>query len=198
MVILEGCDGAGKTTLASQIQARYGLDVGSRSTTNRDDLYKVTRIDTWTAVAAELSGRQEQALVWDRLMISDLVYAPLLGRQVAFHHFEQDQFFGLLEVIQAPVIWCHPPLSSVLEAEAQGGRHEMPGVRENLERIYEGYAKLFQQLEVDWDGLNVVHYDWTDGSSAEEVFHAIDVYLAYRKSRLVWPTHLDIDNLTRI
>lgn len=50
MVIVEGCDGTGKTTLVEALSVDLGLRVGQRATRNRDELYKVTRQDTYTAL----------------------------------------------------------------------------------------------------------------------------------------------------
>jgi thymidylate kinase len=68
VIVLEGCDGVGKTTVAARLAARYGYFVlHSSRTPDGEDLVK-----RYIAMLA-MPGR----LVLDRSFVSELVYGPL-------------------------------------------------------------------------------------------------------------------------
>ena len=68
-IILEGCDGTGKTTLARALAVKYGLDVVH--VTNRDsntfDFYK------------QSFGKDD--VVWDRNVIGEIIYPKIFRRE---------------------------------------------------------------------------------------------------------------------
>lgn len=142
MIIVEGPDGAGKTTLVERLCEQFGLDVGERATSDRDKLYEVTRQDTYTALSDELSGR-EPAYVWDRLYFSELVYYSVVGRKCEFSTEEQQFIERQLALFRCPVIWCMPKLDVVLNNVA-AEKHQMKGVRENIEKIWAEYRAISQ------------------------------------------------------
>lgn len=67
-VILEGCDGTGKTTLAKLLAERYGLDICH--CTQHDpadyDFYRQTL--------------RKENVVWDRHTLGELIYPDVFGR----------------------------------------------------------------------------------------------------------------------
>lgn len=67
-VILEGCDGTGKTTLAKLLAERYGLDICH--CTQHDpadyDFYRQTM--------------RKENVVWDRHTLGELIYPDVFGR----------------------------------------------------------------------------------------------------------------------
>lgn len=68
-IILEGCDGTGKTTLAKLLAEKYGLDVCHCTQSDPADyeFYKQT-------------GRKDN-VVWDRHTIGELIYPEVFGRK---------------------------------------------------------------------------------------------------------------------
>src|SRR4030088_1057900 len=110
MIVVEGCDGTGKTTLVNRLSDELGLRIGMRGTSNRDELYKVTREDTYKALAHAVEG-YHPPFIWDRLgPVSDPIYSRVTGRKCAFSHDELLYCFNVLKVLHCPIIICHVPL----------------------------------------------------------------------------------------
>lgn len=68
-IILEGCDGTGKTTLAKLLSYKYGLDICHCTQTDPADydFYRQT-------------ARKEN-VIWDRHTIGELIYPEVFGRK---------------------------------------------------------------------------------------------------------------------
>ena len=180
MIILEGPDGAGKSTLARHIMSQYGLCEFERGTKDRSKLYTVTRSDTYRALGAAASGA-EPVRVADRLYYSDLVYAPATGRPCEFSPIEQGFIERVINAINCPVIVCMPPIG-VARANALKD-DQMDGVNDNFGTIYAGYAAL---LEAERFPEHALVYDYTqdtDGQEGLEVQNYIDEYLMERRHR---------------
>jgi thymidylate kinase len=180
MIIVEGPDGAGKTTLIKQLVNHYGMKVGKRGTDNRDLLYTVTVPDTFRALRLALEGGNGLPTIWDRLYFSDLVYAPIQGREVAFSREERYFIEQTIIALDIPVILCVPPWKTVMENEA--GTHQMEGVHENLRRIYNAYSSGFAVR------VPTYTYDYTS-SKFEDLTAQIDRYLRRKKARKWYPPH---------
>lgn len=196
MIILEGADGAGKTTLKRKLQEHFGFEEGKRGVGNRDRLYEVTRKDTKVALAHAVKA-SEAPLIWDRLFFADFVYAPVQGRPIAFTPMESTVVQGIIDLLACPIILCCPPLEEVAKNITK--EKQMAGVKDNIVTIWSEYNKMFMP-----DGLfykpNVfpaLHYDytgsfpgkvhgapWTD--SVNIVIDHIEEYLEGRKEREAW------------
>lgn len=68
-IVIEGCDGTGKTTLATKLAEAYHLDICH--VTNRDS-------NTF-AFYQELIGKED--IVWDRNMIGEIIYPRVFNRK---------------------------------------------------------------------------------------------------------------------
>ena len=68
-IILEGCDGTGKTTLAKILAEKYGLDVChcTQNDPGDYDFYRQTL--------------RKENVIWDRHTIGELIYPKIFGRK---------------------------------------------------------------------------------------------------------------------
>lgn len=175
MIVVEGPDGSGKSTLVKAICERFDLHEGTRGTLNRDLLWTVTKSDTMRALAGMVQGSHEPR-VWDRLYYSDFVYAPLsvTPRDCAFPPSVENHVEAVLASVQPPIILCLPPWS-VVKANIESDRHQMDGVVERAFDIYAAYDNL------EFPGWTF-RYDYTTDKVAS-VFHHIDSYLQHRSDR---------------
>lgn len=184
MIIVEGPDGAGKTTLIERLCQIFGLDTGKRGTDNRDLLWTVTVPDTMRALSMAVWGSTAPQ-IWDRLYYSDFVYAPLsvTPRSVAFNASQQGHVDKVIEALRCPIIVCLPPQDVVM---SNGGtKHEMEGVNENLLSIFTEYHRMTYR---PGDALKAfpdhrIVYDYTLDGSFQLVLDELEDYFEDRQER---------------
>lgn len=135
-VALEGCDGAGKTTLAARLAAAHGFVV-IHSDRTPDDVDLVDRYRSFLA----RSGR----VVLDRCFLSELVYGPLYrGRS----RIDREETVALVaEVASRHGVFVHVTARATriharLVARADG---EVPALSE-LEAIIDRYEHVLASI----------------------------------------------------
>ena len=142
MIIVEGPDGSGKSTLVEWILNTHNLKEGKRSTRNRDEIYKTTRADTWCALYHEMLAT-EPPVVWDRLGIfSDPIYAYAgvpVDRKCGFTLSEIIVYQDVLEHMGV-VIVCLPPIDVVVKNSLRS--HQLKNVVRKTPEIYHEYQRL--------------------------------------------------------
>lgn len=194
MIIVEGPDGAGKTTLVEKLLTLFGDDLvlGQRGTANRDDLWKVTKSDTYRALRQGVGDPHEKntkTLIWDRLFWSEFAYWDLVGRDHPEFN-EQDKVLipQVIAGMDSLVIWCLPMKKTVM-ANIEAERHQMEGVKERAEQIFNRYS----QMRLDRGLIPVTLasqffiYDYTDergGRSFFEIEKRVGGIIRRRKERL--------------
>jgi len=140
VIVVEGPDGAGKSTLVKELCRDLGLLEGKRSTVDRNKLYETTRIDLYTSLSDEIRGDQPSR-VWDRSpFFSELVYYPYTGGECRFSDWEKSFIFRTIEAWGIPVILCLPDFETVKANVAKD--KQMPKVEENIADIYETYTDM--------------------------------------------------------
>lgn len=174
MIIVEGPDNAGKSTLVKELCKVHNLTEGKRGTDNRDDLWKVTVADTHRALQQAVSPKHHPAYVWDRLFFSEFVYSKYVGRACEFSDRRKEMILEQLEDLACPIILCLPPKHVVLEPN---DRHQMKGVNENLEAIYDDYVEM-----MDWMPPQTVFYNYK-AESTERIHKVVGYYLRKRAER---------------
>ncbi len=148
-IVVEGCDGAGKTTLIERAREgqkeRYFCTV--RASRYPPDLKTAFQYLQW------VKHQRDFDLLLDRIhFISDRVYGPILRGQDIFGEMPLD--FGLQTV--AAIVYCRPA-TEVIHANARKGM-QMSGVLEHLDALITGYDDLMKRLEQK--GLKVIRYDY--------------------------------------
>ncbi|AZS11804.1 polynucleotide kinase [Gordonia phage Nina] len=170
-VLIEGPDGAGKTTLIRHLMEDMpDLRLMDRFCTSKggpvDDLFPEVR--------ARSSEFSIPAALFDRHPLwSEYIYSHELGRPIA-PGFITPTARSLTRVMkqQCMVILCMPPLERV---QANLGHEEqMPGVAEHIGRIYEGYAIRGTQYtgRLYW-------YDYTHAPSYRDLLNETRQYVSF-------------------
>lgn len=173
ILVLEGPDNGGKSTLAEYLQSHAGLryvsHLGGR-TMDRDALHQRSRDLIYTG---------DTPVVADRFHpISDYIYRKVFGGERVFSDRELKFFVEGLKTAHAALIYCRPSLRAAQEAE-----HKMAGdddaawmkrVDEQLPAVFKEYDTLMAQI-TSHGILPVIHYDWTVAWSRDLVRSACAV-----------------------
>ena len=158
MVIVEGPDNSGKTTLIQQLQDEFHIPAmrsGMRPRYPED----ISQYHYWAAAAP-------LPLILDRHpAISDYIYGPILRKATPSsiemilrcidHHF---------------VVLCLPPYETV--SATYDDRPQLEGTKENLARIYQGYQNFGDDFSVDFI------YDYNNEAALSALINQLTHYLA--------------------
>jgi len=163
MIILEGPDGAGKTTLMNDLLEAFPIDQHERASTSEggpvDNIFEWAQADveTWTVQPLSFYDRHP--------VISEPIYGTILrgGYDPKFDSREGQLLRHKLNW-RALTIVCLPPVGVViknLQSEKQ-----MKGVDDHIFDIYLAYQ---QRLITHGEGLphTVFHYDYTENELSE-------------------------------
>jgi len=154
VIIVEGSDGSGKTTLAGSLSVRLGYGYVHMST---PDDPKRPFDYWWRRIYPEL--RKYPGLVLDRLHWSEKLYGELFRGGSGLSEHDRWVLEGWLLGRGACVIRCQPPLENVL-ASVSKDPNQLHHSQEMTRAVYAEYTK-------SWDTvLPVVTFDYTvDGPS---------------------------------
>lgn len=177
MIIVEGPDGSGKSTLVGELVSRLGLIQGTRSTLDRDRLHETTVQDSYRAVMAAVNGMDEP-VIWDRMFYSDGIYAPIVrDEESMFPGTTIEYLHRLVLAMRAPVVICLPPLE-VVRANVASSR-QLAGVAENIDAIYEAYEMLAREFSPS----QCIVYDYTIRGNVPRLANRLREYLRSRELR---------------
>lgn len=165
MIVVEGPDGAGKTTLIERLSKDLQIAVapkfvksdGEGSGTN--DLFGEAYKDVVTML-------DRPVMIYDRHpLISEYIYGPIV-RGIVPPDFLTSQAHATLRMMaeQVHVIWCLPSLQTCMENVidySPNAPQQMLGVDESIEAIY----SMYHTMRMWWPGQGSV-YDYTADDDA--------------------------------
>jgi thymidylate kinase len=136
IIVLEGCDGTGKTTIANALAADHGYTVvhAARSPDGTDLMAKYRQI---------LNG--PAPLVLDRCFISEFVYGPLVHGGSRLSHSEAVQLAGLLAARGGLLVHLtgQPEVIAARLLARDGQAPSLP----HLRAITRAYLEIFARLD---------------------------------------------------
>jgi len=149
MIIVEGCDNTGKSTVLAKLADGLKLMIVN----NRKRPSGTSDISFFNTRMVELS--KHFPLILDRHpVISEPVYGPICRGTSWPERYYQENVLRELERIKALVVYCRPKNSTILNF---GERDQMEGVVKNglkLIQAYDSHIKFINQF------LEVVTYDY--------------------------------------
>lgn len=152
MIIIEGMDNTGKTTLGNSLAQALGIEVKhSTRPTNMEEAFSFSQ---------ELVDNINQPSVNDRCsIIGELVYGQVLRGKSLFEVHNWDWVIRLCSV-NPLIIYCNPQKEVIFN---WGDREQMEGVIPNKERLYTRYQfvmKHVKEIQSIMGGI-FVEYDYS-------------------------------------
>lgn len=177
MIIVEGPDGAGKSSLIEKLSITLSIPVHERASDSVGG--PVSNISVWAY--NDVTAQPSKPLsIYDRHpLISEYVYGPIVRQ-----HLSPDMLSPTMHLCirmlarQALVIFCRPPIEEIARNVVKAP--QMSGVAEHIGRIISAY----DALRMFWPGRSLL-FDYTDPSSFTDILTAARLHTAH------WRRHND-------
>jgi hypothetical protein len=169
LIVLEGMDGSGKTTLGLGLYEELKLPFVKTISPVKQGLKEHVRFHFYLFHMAE-----EMDIVVDRLsLISHAVYGnALLGKNVLEEYSGYDRLIQKFLQTAPLIIYCNPPQLN-LDSNPQ-----MSGVKENAKDLMLRYHAIMSGLKCR-AGLPVYMYDYTKPATKTDVLEAMRKHKEY-------------------
>lgn len=154
MIIIEGADNSGKSTLGARLSKDLGVPL----------LHSV-RPDPHSNEHACLRHSRDQLMpkhaILDRVYaISEPIYGPICRGKSSLGNRGEDAMLDLMNRNHL-IIYCRPHTATILR---NAGRDQMEGVIENHQKIIDAYDRVFDDLSAFHSG-KIIYHDWKVKSS---------------------------------
>lgn len=155
VIIVEGPDGAGKSSLVKRLHEDTRLPIHVRASTSLGG--PVANLWEWVVQDVTSWDRQSLSLYDRHPLVSEYIYGPICRGALpqGFMGHSSRNIFQQFQK-QALVIFCMPPLELVLENVTNENLPQMEGVEHNISALYYSYAGT----RSNWGGW-AVDYDYT-------------------------------------
>jgi len=157
MLIVEGPDGAGKTTLALRLSEDLQWPVATR-VVGADTQIVGGRTELKSWVEENLAQGFQQTIFDRHRLISEPIYGPLFRGELQ-DGFDDDLWFAgawnLLLAIRPVVVFCLPPLDQVMRNLRDDEENVV--VRDKAPIVYWQYWTLYCRM-----GVRAMRYDYTN------------------------------------
>jgi len=152
MIVVEGPDGAGKTTLIKRLMGDFPhLELAAKVVDS--DTRPMTNLRDW--VNDNLAGGFKPAIFDRHRLISEPIYSSVMPREPDADFWDPEWLIPALQVfrqIKPVVIFCLPPWSSVYLNTAHDPNNEV--VVPYMHKIYNAYVAAYGNWGTDaklWD-----------------------------------------------
>lgn len=173
-IVVDGMDGAGKSTLVDQIiSLGEGAAFPKFRKIRNDKNLRGKELSTWWI--EQLDQSAPELPVHDRFFYPELVYGPVLRGFVGTDPGTNDYVHRYLQQF-AFLVYCRPPATNIRLSLAQD-RQQWPGIREHHEELLHQYDLLMDHEAVVY-GPRFFVYDFTRIDSQVRFLSALEEYLA--------------------
>lgn len=139
MIILEGPDNTGKSTLKNRLMKVFPLkDMGhSGGPPNTVEEWE----DRMYRLLLNNTGKETRSFIVDRFFYSEIVYGKVLRGGTIVPQDNMDRLEDLLMEHDPMIIYCRRPVHRIKETLSE--RDQLEGVNENISRICRAYDTMF-------------------------------------------------------
>lgn len=128
-IIIEGPDGAGKSTLAESLADRLGMNI-LKMTANGGQ-----------SVQEYLQKLACDGVIIDRCWVSEQVYSDMFGREPRIGNDDAEELTELCGSVDIPIVVLLPPLHVVISRLNERGDEYADVVCPNIVEIYKRYQE---------------------------------------------------------
>lgn len=152
IIIIEGPDGAGKTTLANKIQKQTGYMLLHRSQPKTEE-EKAKMMDEYLSVL-----RSGKNCIMDRCWYSEMVYGPVMRDAAYISYPQMYELEKQLARVGGLIIHCTGPMQTLWKRCLTRGEDYIVD-KETFTKIYKGYDTLMNDVP---HIVPVVTYEYKD------------------------------------
>lgn len=139
LILIEGMDNTGKTTLAHNIIASLPHFIYHHNEK------PASREDAFANIVSLIERASNKDIVCDRCcVIGEEVYGTVLRGKSLFKPYETNILMKMLSTVTIMNILCKPPIQAVIES--MGERAQMEGVAENAYKLYDTYVSFYHNF----------------------------------------------------
>jgi len=164
IIICEGPDNSGKTSLIKRLAPEMGLEVRHSASHLRGSGELIDWVDK------ELDTKFVKPPIYDRFpLISEQVYGPILRG----HNVFEGLYKGWAKDYQPLIIYCRPSLNRLLRFNPN--IPQMDGVKDHAKQLVEAYDAIMGGLR--HKAWGIVRYDYADMESYAKVKTTVSCYI---------------------
>lgn len=154
VIILEGPDGGGKSTLANWLHDQHGYQIRKFGPPgDNENMFK-----TYTnALLAAIND--QQPTVFDRHYLGETIYGPLLRDKDRLKPQGRDLIERLIAATGVAIVIVIPPWDALVEGWR--GKDDLLKRQDQLHKVHEAYQ--LEAVRLAAKQCNFIHYDWTVG-----------------------------------
>lgn len=170
MIIVEGADNTGKTSLVNHLIERFKLEKVPRYHTLPPQDYK-----EWAEYSIGIMSRRDVSnLIADRFFISEFVYGPIMRHKIGIHFEDQLELIDAFRDLRPLIILCDPGDEAI--SKNFNDRQQYPELDDNL-KVARGFRNVLRLPPFTYSRQIV--YDYT----VDPDYKNIDMLL---KQHLLW------------
>lgn len=137
IIIIEGIDGSGKTTLAKQLSAQTGYPIIHKSNP-KDDVEKLRMMGEYLQLV-----RGNKNVIFDRCWYSEMAYGPVMRDKSYISFPQMYELERHAAKAGALIIYCTGPLHVLWNRCQKRGENYVVS-RDNFNEIYKEFEDIFR------------------------------------------------------
>lgn len=182
MIVVEGPDNSGKSTLIEQLindfnlkkisSDRHGPPINEEDNANR----------VKTVLIKAIKHRRNNVIVDRFSLIGEEIYGPILRHKnlwtIAYK--EKIKFMRCFKSLNPFIIYCRPPDSFIMDLSKHIIKdYDSPSHIKNIEENQKLIIKAYDNYFAFWDSYNFFKYDYTNPVDYQQLCYRLKEYLKW-------------------